>query len=269
VKITLGYLYPDIMSTHGDHGNVATIVRRCEWRSIGTSISALGRGDRLDPAEMDLIIIGGGGEDQQRLIAPDLNKVKGPAIREAFSRGAAGLAVAGGYELFGHFCQPARGAEYPGAEVFDTWTLRPSSALGGTATATAGTGSERGVQVGGDAAVGDLVVAWGASELVGFESHSGGTYLGATAEPLGQVISGFGNNGAGTEGVISGNVVGTNLRGPCLPKNPLLADFLISAALSRRYGDAELPPLSDEVERAAHETAIRRARHGMRARAES
>jgi hypothetical protein len=251
LNISLGCLYPDIMATYGDRGNVETVVRRCGWRNITVAVTELRLGDAIVPEALDLIMIGGGGEAQQRLVAPDLYKVKGPGIREAVALGAAALAVGGGYELFGRFCQLGQGAELHGAELFDAWTIRQGTVL----SDPSGTISEARP----DRAIGELVVRWGARLLVGFEDHRGGTHLGPTAQPLGQVLSGHGNNGGGTEGVILANAVGTYLHGPCLPKNPALADFLIGAALTRRYGAADLPPLADELERAAHEVAVQRA----------
>lgn len=251
MKISLGYLYPDIMATYGDRGNVETVVRRCGWRDITVAVTELRLGDAIVPEALDLIMIGGGGEAQQRLIAPDLYKVKGAGIRETVELGAAALAVGGGYELFGRFCQLEQGAELRGVELFDAWTIRQSAVLNDHSGTIADVRADR--------AIGELVVRWGARLLVGFENHGGGTYLGPKAQPLGHVLSGHGNNGDGTEGVIRANAVGTYLRGPCLPKNPALADFLIGAALTRRYGAADLPPLADELERAAHEVAMRRA----------
>jgi CobQ-like glutamine amidotransferase family enzyme len=272
MKISLGYLYPDIMTSSGDRGNVETIVRRCGWRDIAVDVTELRLGDLIVPEAVDLIMMGGGGEAQQRLVAPDLYKVKGASIREAVALGAAALAVGGGYELFGRFCQLTQGAELRGVELFDAWTIRPS----GVPNSPAGTISQGRM----DRPSGELIIRWGDMLLVGPEYHSGGTYLGPTAEPLGKVLTGHGNNGDGTEGVILGSAVGTYLSGPCLPRNPPLADFLIEAALSRRYGTADLPPLADELEWAAHEAAmqrtlmtarathgkLRRARQGMKVR---
>jgi lipid II isoglutaminyl synthase (glutamine-hydrolysing) len=258
MKITLGCLYPDIMSTYGDRGNVATIQRRCEWRGVAVDIRELRLGDRAEPEELDLIVIGSGGVSQQRLIADDLHEVKGPGICEAVNQGAAALAVGGGFELFGRFCRSGEGSELPGVGLFDAWTIGHRAILSDQYDSLTEARADR--------AMGDLVVRWQDRLLVGFENHSGGTFLGSTATPLGQVVSGVGNNGDGTEGVQLGNAVGTHLRGPCLPRNPALADFLIRAALRRRHGDADLPPLADEVELAAREVAMRRAREASRAR---
>jgi CobQ-like glutamine amidotransferase family enzyme len=258
MKISVGYLYPEMMSTYGDRGNVETIVRRCAWRDIAVDVAELRLGDRVTAGDVDIIMIGGGGESQQRLVATDLYKVKGPGIRDAVAAGAAALAVGGGYELFGRFCQPERGAEFRGIELFDSWTIRQTTLLGAHYATLAEARADR--------FIGELVVRWGGRLLVGFENHSGGTYLGPTAQPLGRVLSGHGNNGDGTEGVILGSAVGTNLRGPCLPKNPALADFLIGAALERRYDGAPLVSLPDELELAAHDAAVQRGRQAARSR---
>jgi lipid II isoglutaminyl synthase (glutamine-hydrolysing) len=256
VTITVGYLYPDLMSTFGDRGNVETVRRRCAWRGIDVTVQDLLLGDRV-PDDLDLIMIGGGGESQQRLVAADLYKVKSRSIRDAVAAGAAALAVGGGFELFGRFCQPEYGSEYPGVDLFDSWTVRQAAAVAGDDCDIAEARAER--------HLGELVVRWGTSLLIGFENHSGGTYLGATAQPLGRVLTGHGNNGDGSEGVILGSAVGTNLRGPCLPKNPVLADYLISAAVARRHAGAELANLPDELERAARDVAVQQARQAARA----
>jgi lipid II isoglutaminyl synthase (glutamine-hydrolysing) len=249
-KLTVGYLYPEVMSGYGDRGNLASVMRRCEWRGITIEVRELRLGDRVDPDEVDLFVIGDGGEFHQRLIAADLADVKGPAIRDAVSQGSALLAVGAGYELLGRFYQPCRGVELPGASLFDTWTIQQGADL----TAASCTITEARA----DRVIGDLVVRWGDELLVGFENHSSRTYLGPEACPFGQVVVGQGNNGDGHEGVRLVNAIGTYLRGPCLPRNPALTDFLIRAALVRRYADAELADLPDELEHTARDTAVRR-----------
>jgi CobQ-like glutamine amidotransferase family enzyme len=147
------------------------------------------------------------------------------------------LAVCGGYQLLGHEYRPHAAESLPGISLFD---------------ATSVAGPER--------FIGNVVVEsqWG--ELVGFENHSGLTTLGTGVEPMGRVRVGRGNNGRdGTEGAIYRNAVGCYLHGSLLPKNPVLADWLVARALERRHGFVELPPLLDEVEQAAHASAVQRA----------
>jgi CobQ-like glutamine amidotransferase family enzyme len=310
-KLTIGHLYPDIMSAYGDRGNIASIMRRCGWRNIVTEVLELRMGDPVHPEDVDIFVIGNGGESQQRLIAPDLSDVKAMAIREAVDEGAALLAVGAGYELLGRFYQPSRGVELPGAGLFDAWTIQRGAGLSAASRTITEARAER--------AIGDLLVRWDcaglggttppdpparpsaradlrpavadgagfaashppqsprcrtgrtapldppAELLVGFENHSARTYLGPTARALGEVVIGQGNNGDGREGVRLGGAVGTYMRGPCLPRNPALADFLIRTALWRRHGEAELKPLKDDLERIAHETAVLRVTAAARA----
>jgi lipid II isoglutaminyl synthase (glutamine-hydrolysing) len=251
-KLTVGYLYPDIMGGYGDRGNLAAVLRRCGWRGIATDVLELDLGDPVDPEDADLFLIGHGGEYHQRLIADDLADRKGPGLCEAVAGGAALLAVGAGYELLGRFYQPNRGVELPGARLFDTWTIQQGPDLTTASCTIAEARAGR--------AIGDLAVQWDAELLVGFENHGARTYLGPAARPLGQVLAGQGNNGDGREGVRLGNAIGTYLRGPCLPRNPALTDFLIRAALQRRCGDVELAPLPDELERAARNAAVHRLR---------
>ncbi len=269
-KLTIGYLYPDIMSAYGDRGNIAALMRRCGWRGIVTELDELRLGDPVHPDDIDIFVIGNGGESQQRLIAPDLADVKGMAIREAVDQGAALLAVGAGYELLGRFYQPSRGVELPGAGLFDAWAIQHGAGLSAASRTITEARADR--------AIGDLLIRWDDASpvtrpaaaprddlLVGFENHSARTYLGPTARALGEVVIGQGNNGDGREGVRLGGAVGTYMRGPCLPRNPALADFLIRAALVRRYGETELGPLPDDLERAAHDTAVLRITAAARA----
>jgi CobQ-like glutamine amidotransferase family enzyme len=170
-------------------------------------------------------------------VSEDLKGRKGEALRDAVEAGAAILAVCGGYQLLGHEYRPHAGEPLPGIGLFDLTTIA---------------GPER--------FIGNVVVdsQWG--ELVGFENHSGLTYLGAGTRPMGRVRIGRGNNGRdGTEGAIAKHAVGCYLHGSLLPKNPRLADWLIAAGIGRDRDPVELPPLLDDLEVVAHASAVQRA----------
>lgn len=231
-------LYPDQMNIYADRGNIIFLRRRCEWRGIGFVHSGVGPGEDFDPALHDFLYIGGGQDRDQRAVAADMVETKREAIAAAADDGAVLLAVCGGYQLLGHSYQ-LDDERLPGLGIADLETVRePGPRLIGNVAIEADLG--------------------GAPRLIaGFENHGGRTYLGPGAEPLGRVVSGFGNNGGdGLEGVHRDNVIGTYLHGPLLPKNAWLADHLIALALERRYGTRpELEPLLDELEQAAHESA--------------
>jgi hypothetical protein len=237
-------LYPELMNIYADRGNLLLLQRRCEWRGIGFELSGRTLGEDLDPAAADLFYIGGGQDRDQKLCAEDLAGPKRDAVHAAVARGAALLAVCGGYQLLGHSYQLG-GDTLPGLGLVDLETVRAEGPrlIGNVAIEVElpGPAGQRG----------------GRRVLAGFENHGGRTHLGAGAQPLGRVLRGHGNNGSdGHEGVRSGNVIGTYLHGPLLPKNGWFADWLIAAALG---SDAPLAPLDDRMEDAAHAEARRAA----------
>jgi CobQ-like glutamine amidotransferase family enzyme len=238
--LRLGHLYPSLMNIYGDRGNIICLQRRCRLRGVDLQVTALEVGNRLEPADYDLLFMGGAQDSEQRLVAADLASVKGEALRDAVEEGAPFLGVCGGYQLAGRFYRGLDGDELTGAGIFDLYTLHP------------GASARR--------LIGNLVAEWEGGTLVGFENHGGRTYLGAKTEPLARVRRGFGNDGSsGFEGARYKNAFGCYLHGPVLPKNPALADRLISLALERRYGDGALDPIDDSLEQRAQAAAIRRA----------
>jgi lipid II isoglutaminyl synthase (glutamine-hydrolysing) len=243
MELRLLALYPDQMNIYADRGNMIFLRRRCEWRGIGFSYAAAGPGERFDPGAHDLIYIGGGQDRDQVLVAADMVETKRDAIAASAEDGAVVLAVCGGYQLLGHGYQLGDD-RIEGLGLADLETVRePGPRLIGNVTIEVNLGT-------------------GPRLVAGFENHGGRSYLGDSAEPLGRVLSGHGNNGKdGREGVRRLNVLGTYLHGPLLPKNSWLADRLIQLALARRTGaEPELEPLDDELEAAAHESARLAAR---------
>ncbi|MDX6624915.1 MAG: hypothetical protein QOE75_2847, partial [Solirubrobacterales bacterium] len=229
-------LYPEQMNIYADRGNILFLQRRCEWRGIEFSHAGAGPGDPVDPGGADLFYVGGGQDRDQRMVAQDMVATKRDALAAAVEDGAGLLAVCGGYQLLGHSYQLGE-ERLPGLGLADLETVR-----------------EPGERLIGNVAI-EVDLGSGTRLLAGFENHGGRTHLGATAEPLGRVLSGHGNNGNdGFEGVHSNNVIGTYLHGPLLPKNAWFADWLIATAT----GAAEaLEPLDDRLEDAAHAGARR------------
>ncbi|MEO8744430.1 MAG: glutamine amidotransferase [Candidatus Dormiibacterota bacterium] len=236
-------MYPDLMNIYGDRGNILTLLKRAEWRGYETRLLQLGRGSAQQMDEVDVFFFGGGQDREQALVYEDLLEFKQAPLERAVVQGAAVLAVCGGYQLLGHYYQTAEGERFPGVGMIDVRTEA---------------GKKRFI---GDVVVESEIPALMPETLVGFENHSGRTFLGPKAKPLGKVRVGFGNNGSDkTEGCLQGTVLGTYLHGSLLPKNPHLADYLIRSALIRRGVD-ELSPLDDAVELAAHERILQRAQH--------
>jgi lipid II isoglutaminyl synthase (glutamine-hydrolysing) len=241
VKIRVAHLYPDYLNIYADRGNIAVLARRAGWRGYELDVSSFSIGEAFRPGDHDLFYVGGGQDREQALVATDL-AAKGELLREAVAGGAAVLAVCGGYQLLGRSYRDREGRDLPGVGLFPLETLAGERRM-----------------------IGDVLLdcAWVGRTLAGFENHAGRTILDDGAEPLGRVVSGFGNDGAsGFEGCRVGRAIGTYLHGPLLPRNPWFADWVLAQSLAHAGGGEppELAPLADDLEHDAHEVAARRAR---------
>ncbi len=234
-------LYPDLMNIYADRGNLLVLERRCAWRGLGFQLTASGLGEPLDGSAHDLFYLGGGQDRDQLLCAEDLVRNKRSGLHDAAARGAVVLGVCGGYQLLGGSYVLGE-QEVSGVGLVDVSTVR-----------------EDGPRLIGNVAIEVELDAGGPRRvLAGFENHGGRTRLGAGEVALGRVLKGRGNDGhSGLEGVRRGNVIGTYLHGPLLPKNAWFADWLIAAALGLQAGD--LAPLDDTLEDEAHAVARRAA----------
>ena len=238
--LRIAHLYAEEMNIYGDRGNILTLQKRAQWRGIAVEVRAIGRGPSPDLSDTDLIFWGGGQDRDQELVFTDAVQHKVGAVKQAIAERAVVLAVCGGYQLLGEYYVTADGKRLPGLNLVDLHTVPgPKRKIGNIAIETSGLGLQP-------------------ATLVGFENHSGKTYLAKGLQPLGRVLRGAGNNGEdGTEGVVSGNIFGTYLHGSLLPKNPHLADLLIERAMARR-GTARLAALASREELDAHQSMLDR-----------
>lgn len=228
-KIRIAHLYPKLLNIYGDGGNILALKRRCEWRGIDVQVDEINIGDTLD--EHDIYFIGGGQDLQQIEVSKELQRHKEFLLQER-DRMAVFLGICGGYQLMGHYYQPHKGEKLTGISLMDAYTIAGNKRFIGNVTVKT-----------------DFVEP---HTLVGFENHSGLTYLEGETEPLGTVCIGNGNNGKDkTEGARYKNVFGTYLHGSFLPKNPHFADYLIELATG-----AKPEPLDDEIEKMAHESLV-------------
>src|SRR5437762_8904482 len=238
--LRIAHLYADEMNIYGDRGNILTLTKRAQWRGIPVEIRAVGRGPDPDLSDANLIFWGGGQDRDQELVFKDAAAHKVTAIRQAIERGAVVLAVCGGYQLLGEYYVTADGKKLPGLGLVDLHTVP---------------GQRRNI---GNIVIETSDLGLTPPTLVGFENHSGKTYLGPGLQPLGRVLRGAGNNGEdGNEGVMRGNVFGTYLHGSLLPKNPHFADLLIERALMRK-GIQRLAGLAATEELEAHQSVSER-----------
>ncbi|HKY24641.1 MAG TPA: hypothetical protein VJM07_05770 [Gaiella sp.] len=244
MRIRVGHLYPEYLNIYADRGNIAVLARRAAARGHELAVEPISLGSPPSDVSYDLFYVGGGQDREQAMIAPDLAR-RGDAIRAAVDGGSALLAVCGGYQLLGRGYRGRDGSWMPGAALFPHETLA---------------GEQRMI---GDVLLESALPEAPRATIAGFENHAGRTLLDDGTAPLGRVVAGYGNDGSsGYEGVRVGRAIGTYLHGPLLPRNPWLADLLLSWALAHAVGAEAVPlePLADELEHEAHDVAAGRAR---------
>ncbi|MDE2967846.1 MAG: glutamine amidotransferase [Chloroflexota bacterium] len=240
-SLNVAVLYPDLLNLYGDRGNARTLEQRCAARSIEANVIGVGIGDDWSSEEADIVLVGGGQDREQRRVQADLQQ-RGEDLRKYVDNDGVVLAVCGGFQLFGHHYRGWDGEIMEGIGVFDAVATHPGPRIA--------------------RCVGNVIALWEGETVVGFENHGGRTYLNEGQQALADVVSGFGNNGGdGLEGAKVKNAYGTYLHGAVLPKNPRLADRLISLAMVRRYGpeEANLAPLDDSAALRAHAEALHAA----------
>ena len=244
MEIRVAHLYPAHLNIYADRGNIAVLARRAAARGHDLVVQPVTVESPPGVGGHDLYYVGGGQDREHAMIAPDL-AARGQAIRGVVEDGASLLAVCGGYQLLGRGYRGRDGSWMPGAGLFPLETVA---------------GERRMI---GDVLLESALPEAPGATIAGFENHAGRTLLDDGAQPLGRVVAGYGNDGeSGYEGARVGRAIGTYLHGPLLPRNPWLADLLLSWAIAHATGDEPVPlePLEDELEREAHAVAAARAR---------
>lgn len=213
MKLTIGYLYGDVMNIYGDTGNIIALQYRAKLHSVETEVKMISIGTSYKGHVADILFFGGGQDASQIDVAKDLQKTTGKIIKKEIERGIPLLSICGGYQLLGEYYQPQDAGKLPGIGVFGAYTVAGTKRM-----------------------IGNIMVdsSWG--KLIGFENHSGKTFLHDKTTKLGSVLSGYGNNGEDTtEGCVYKNAIGCYMHGSLLPKNPILTDWFIKTALSVKY----------------------------------
>lgn len=250
-KLKIAWLYPDLMSTYGDRGNIQVLVRRCQKRDIDASIVRINIDISNDDIRgCDLIFMGGAQDRQQKLVGNDFVSIKGPVIKRMLDKGTPALFVCAAYQFVGHYYQPYKGEKIMGAGIFDLFTEHP----GDQAKRLIGNVAAEIIQNIGFENQNNI------KTIVGFENHGGRTFLGKNLRPFAKVLKGFGNNGEdGWEGAIYKNAIGSYFHGPILPKNPHIADWLIRSALVVKYRkEMKLKSLDNTLEWQAHNFVLKK-----------
>lgn len=227
-SVQLISIYPALLGTYGDGGNVLALLHRARLYGIDVDVTIVSPGQPV-PRDGDLYVLGGG-EDTAQVAAANALRVDG-GLTAAADRGAAVLAICAGYQLIGHTFPDATGTPSPGIGILDISTDRlPARAVGELAANPTKNAPDGVFEV-----------------LSGYENHAGATHLGPGAQPLANVRAGIGN-GDGTEGAVSGRIVGSYLHGPCLARNPQLADQLLFWITGEQLEQIDEPEV-DELRR--------------------
>jgi CobQ-like glutamine amidotransferase family enzyme len=234
-SIKIVHIYPKEMNIYGDNGNVLVIKKRLEWRKISCEVIGCGVGDKI-PNDAN-IIIGGGGQDAGQTIVADDLKLKSNHLKALSRGGVPMLMICGMYQMFGHYFKTQENITIPGIGILDVYTIGEKGRLIGNICSK---------------------TEWG--QIVGYENHSGRTYLNSSKK-FGSTEPKQGNNGKDkSEGAISNNVIGTYMHGPILAKAPYFADYLISLSIASSGQNIDLEPIDDRLEQLASKIAKTRPR---------
>lgn len=235
-KITILQLYPNEMNIYGDRGNVLTLMRRLQWQGYTPEVIYHDPGKPF-PGGVDLIVGGGGQDSGQEKVQDDLLRISAD-LHALADAGVPMVLVCGLYQLFGHFFKTADGNIIKGIGIFDAETHAGPTRM-----------------------IGNIILDTPFGEVIGYENHSGQTFLAGSTKPFGKVKKGAGNNGRdGHEGAIYKNAYGTYLHGSLLPKNPVFADELIKQAVIRKYGEFQPGVIDDTLADKARAIARSRPR---------
>lgn len=235
--ITILHLYSHDMNIYGDHGNVLAIKRRLQWHGYNPIIVEYNTGDKF-PDNIDIIVGGGGQDSGQNKIQKDLLLI-GPKLIQLAENNTPMLMICGLYQLFGKFFQTSDGEIIEGIGLFNIETYGKSERLIGNIV----THSEQ------------------FGDIIGYENHSGQTFLDNQVAPLGVVKVGAGNNMVDiNEGTRYKNVIGSYLHGPILPKNPTITDYLIEQAVINKCGKFNSKKIDDSYCQLARKFALKRPR---------
>ncbi len=243
-SLTIGWLYPELMSTYGDRGNIIVLQKIAEDNGIAFKVERINQTTNSQLlTSCDLIFMGGAQDLQQEIVNKDLLENKSETLKRMIEDGTPGLYICGAFQFLGKYYKDAYGTKIEGLGVFDMYTesYKTKSRL-----------------------IGNVVIKPSLDEgkktyFVGFENHGGRTFLKDHDEAFAKVVVGYGNNGHDkTEGIHYKNSIGTYLHGPILPSNPELAVYLLKKAYEKKYSKTITIKFDDELSQKAKMVMLKR-----------
>lgn len=217
MELNICHLYPDLLNVYGDIGNILILKNRAEEREIKVNVLNISLNDEFKKDDYDIVFFGGGQDYEQSIVSNDLLNNKSKEIKDYIEDSKVFLAICGGYQLLGKYYTTPEGEKLEGLGALDIRTESGNTRF-----------------------IGNTVIYNDKYKetYVGFENHSGRTFLSDNLNPLGKVLAGYGNNGEdGYEGCVYKNTIGSYFHGSLLSKNPEIADRLLRCALKNKYGD--------------------------------
>lgn len=257
--LTLIHLYPREMNIYGDIGNIITLKKRCEWRGINLNVESISLSQSSEIRNGDIYFMGGGQDDDMFKVYKDILKYRKEFLLNEVKKKKVFLLICGGLQLFGNYFLDSKGRTIEGLGVLPIKTMSIGDNLKNRSLGTIITELSPELQL----KINSLYKGNPSKYLVGFENHSGQTYIdlkNTDIETIGKVLYGVGNNiNDKKEGFWYKNVFASYMHGSFLPKNPHFADLLIGLALKNKYGNSiELSSLNDDIEWQAHDSIIRK-----------
>lgn len=206
----IAHLYGNLLNTYGDNGNLLMLQHTAKLVGYNIQTDLISIGDEFNPNDYNLVFIGGGQDKEQAVVSRDIQRLV-PDLKNYIENDGVLVAICGGYQLLGHYYINSKQEKILGTSLLDLYTENQveNRFIGNT----------------------KLINEEFNETYLGFENHSGKTYLGPTLKPLGKIVEGKGNNGEdGGEGCHYRNVFCSYFHGPLLVRNQHLAKRIIDLA---------------------------------------
>ena len=214
-ELKVATILPKYLNANGDNGNILMLKQRAELNKVVFSNTPIDVGENFKAEDYDFYYIGGASDEFNPIATKEiLNKKE--IFHEIKDLSKTVFGVCFGYQILGNNYIFEDNRQIQCLELLDFFTVKKSKRRVGNVTSKMSFLSP--------------------NYLVGFENHTGATYLNQGVLPLSYVDRGFGNNGSDkTEGAILNTIVGTYLTGPVLPRNVYFADYLLKITMENKY----------------------------------
>lgn len=228
-EIHIAYLYYDFLNLYGENGNIKILKKQLENQEITVYVHFLTLDDELHFKDYDLVYIGAGTEDNQKIALNHLFTYKDD-IKEYIENDKFVLATGNALELFGKSIQ-TKIKEYKCLNIFDYYTKEEEFRM-----------------------IDECIFTCDFLEkpLIGFQNQY--TVTRNINNYLFDVKRGIGSYPkSGKEGFRYKNFYGTYLIGPIMIRNPEFLEYFIKELVLTKYPDFQFKDFDLEIERQAYQ----------------